>query len=141
MTASSELTFQRTDHAPLKHVRLKGLQPKTIEADSWAIGRIGAYFDHPIADLSEQPLTDEFTDLLDSPYLERGQARPVGPEILLHAWAAQALGERGSDHAAKGPTLARYPHRRGGATLIAEPAPPQRSGLLLHGLQPGLAPR
>ena len=66
MTASSEQTFKRSYQTHLKHLRLKGLQPKTIEAYARAIRRIGAYFDHRIEDLSEQQLTDYFTDLLDS---------------------------------------------------------------------------
>ncbi len=66
MTASSETIFTHHYQTHLKHLRLKGLQPKTIEAYSRAIRRIGAYFDHRIEDLSEQQLTDYFTDLLDS---------------------------------------------------------------------------
>ena len=66
MTTSSELSFKRNYDTHLKHLRLKGLQPKTIEAYSRAIRRIGAYFDHRIDDLSEQQLTDYFSDLLDS---------------------------------------------------------------------------
>jgi integrase/recombinase XerD len=66
MTASSEQTFKRDYAAHLKHLRLKGLQPKTIEAYARAIRRIGAYFDHDIEDLTEQQLTEYFTDLLDS---------------------------------------------------------------------------
>ena len=42
------------------------MQPKTIAAYSRAIRRVGTYFDHQIDDLSEQQLTDYFTDLLDS---------------------------------------------------------------------------
>ena len=66
MTASSEETFTRHYAAHLKHLRLKGLRPKTIEAYARAIRRIGAYFDHDIDDLSEQQLTEYFIDLLDS---------------------------------------------------------------------------
>jgi len=66
MTASSELTFKRHYETHLKHLRLKGLRPKTIEAYARAIRRIGKYFAYRIEDLSEQPLTDYFTDLLDS---------------------------------------------------------------------------
>lgn len=66
MTTSSELSFKRNYDTHLKHLRLKGLQPKTIDAYSRAIRRIGAYFDHRIDDLSEQQLTDYFSDLLDS---------------------------------------------------------------------------
>jgi integrase/recombinase XerD len=66
MTTSSELTFKRNYEAHLKHLRLKGLRPKTIEAYARAIRRIGKYFAYRIEDLSEQQLTDYFTDLLDS---------------------------------------------------------------------------
>lgn len=66
MTPVSGAKFKDDYQTYLKHLRLKGLQPKTIEAYSRAIRRIGAYFDHRIEDLSERQLTDYFTDLLDS---------------------------------------------------------------------------
>jgi site-specific recombinase XerD len=66
MTAPSDADFKRQYDTHLKHLRLKGLQPKTIEAYARAIRRIGAYFDHQIDDLSETQLTDYFTDLLES---------------------------------------------------------------------------
>jgi site-specific recombinase XerD len=58
--------FKQQYETHLKHLRLKGLQPKTIEAYSRAIRRIGGYFDYQIDDLSESQLTNYFTDLLDS---------------------------------------------------------------------------
>jgi site-specific recombinase XerD len=58
--------FNRQYESHLKHLRLKGLQPKTIEAYSRAIRRIGAYFDYRIEDLSEAQLTDYFSDLLET---------------------------------------------------------------------------
>ncbi len=64
MTAPSDSNFKRKYQTHLKHLRLKGLQPKTIEAYARAVRRIGAYFDYQIDDLSEQQLTDYFTDLL-----------------------------------------------------------------------------
>ena len=66
MTASSEATFKQHYQTHLKHLKLKGLQPKTIDAYARALRRIGAYFDYRITELSEQQLTDYFTDLLDS---------------------------------------------------------------------------
>jgi integrase/recombinase XerD len=66
MTSSSESTFKRNYQTHLKHLKLKGLQPKTIEAYARAIRRIGAYFRHEINDLSEEQLTDYFSDLLES---------------------------------------------------------------------------
>lgn len=64
MTSSSKSNFNRNYQTHLQHLKLKGLQPKTIEAYSRAIRRIGAYFDYQINDLSEQQLTDYFSDLL-----------------------------------------------------------------------------
>ncbi|WP_373508827.1 phage integrase N-terminal SAM-like domain-containing protein [Thiocapsa sp.] len=56
--------FERHYEAHLKHLRLKGLQPKTIEAYARAVRTVGAYFDGCIDDLSEQQLLDSFTDRL-----------------------------------------------------------------------------
>jgi hypothetical protein len=58
MTASSAQTFKRNYENHRKHLRLKGLRPKTIEAYARAIRRIGQYFEYEIEDLSEQQLTD-----------------------------------------------------------------------------------
>lgn len=66
MTSSSVADFDRLYQTHLKHLKLKGLQPKTIEAYSRAIRRAGAYFDHRIDALTEAQLTDYFTDLLAS---------------------------------------------------------------------------
>ena len=54
--------FDHFYQAHLKHLQLKGLQPKTIEAYARAIRRVGDYFDHRI----EAQLADYFTDLLAS---------------------------------------------------------------------------
>lgn len=64
MKTPSDHDFKRRYETHLKHLRLKGLQPKTIEAYARAIRRIGAYFDYRIDELSEEQLTDYFTDLL-----------------------------------------------------------------------------
>jgi hypothetical protein len=45
MTSPSNGNFKRKYQSHLKHLRLKGLQPKTIEAYARTIRRIGAYFD------------------------------------------------------------------------------------------------
>jgi hypothetical protein len=66
MTSSTERKFKRQYKKQLQHLKLKGLQPKTIEAYSRAIRRIGEYFDHDIDELSKQQLTDYFTDLLST---------------------------------------------------------------------------
>ena len=64
MKSAPSEEFKRNYDSHLKHLRLKGLQPKTIEAYARAIRRIGGYFSHRIDDLSEQQLTDYFNDLL-----------------------------------------------------------------------------
>ncbi|RDH92285.1 MAG: recombinase, partial [endosymbiont of Seepiophila jonesi] len=66
MTSPSERKFKRNYKKLLQHLDLKGLRPKTIEAYSRAIRRIGDYFNHEIDDLSKQQLMDYFSDLLAS---------------------------------------------------------------------------
>ena len=66
MKPVSEEKFKHNYQSHLKHLKLKGLQPRTIEAYSRAIRRIGAYFDHQIDALSERQLIDYFSDLLES---------------------------------------------------------------------------
>jgi site-specific recombinase XerD len=66
MEASTDTIFQRNYQRHLQHLKLKGLQPKTIDAYSRAIRRMGERFDGRIDNLSEQQLTDYFTDLLAS---------------------------------------------------------------------------
>ena len=58
--------FERQYQTHLKHLKLKGLQPKTIEAYSRAIRRIGERFDRQIDHLTEPQLTDYFTELVAS---------------------------------------------------------------------------
>lgn len=42
----------------LQYLKLAGLQPKTIEASSWAIRRIGNYFDSRVENLITGQLLD-----------------------------------------------------------------------------------
>src|ERR1035437_2751917 len=66
MKALSGANFKKNYQLHLQHLKLKGLQPKTIEAYSRAIRRIGDRFDHRIDNLCEQQLTDYFTELVTS---------------------------------------------------------------------------
>ena len=66
METLSDSKFKQNYGRHLQHLKLKGLQPKTIDAYARAIRRIGARFDHQIDSLSEQQLTDFFTELLAS---------------------------------------------------------------------------
>lgn len=66
MNASSKANFDQNYQRHLKHLKLKGLQPKTIDAYARAIRRIGAHFDHQIDHLTEQQLLTYFSELLAS---------------------------------------------------------------------------
>ena len=66
MESSTEAIFKQNYQLHLKHLKLKGLQPKTIEAYSRAIRRIGDRFYHQIDSLTEHQLTDYFTELVAS---------------------------------------------------------------------------
>ncbi|MFZ2452416.1 MAG: site-specific integrase [Methylovulum miyakonense] len=66
METLSQANFDQNYKSHLQHLKLKGLQPKTIEAYSLAIRRIGKRFDHQIDNLTEQQLADYFTELVTS---------------------------------------------------------------------------
>jgi site-specific recombinase XerD len=66
MKASSGKSFERNYALHLQHLKLKGLQPKTVEAYSRAIRRIGERFNGRIDHLTEQQLADYFTELVAS---------------------------------------------------------------------------
>ena len=140
MNTASPAHFDRQYQTHLKHLKLKGLQPKTIEAYSRAIRRLGGYFSHQIDDLSEAQLTDYFSDLIET-----------------HSWSAVKLDLYGlkfytthvlhkpwvMPHLIKPPKTQRLPdivtvdeaQQLFAATRIAE-----LSGVLLHPLQSGPAP-
>jgi len=64
MTPSNDSTFKQDYQTHLQHLKLKGMQPKTIDAYTRAIRRIGTYFDYQLHDLTEAQLLDYFTQLL-----------------------------------------------------------------------------
>ena len=66
MKKVSKTNFRKNYQTHLKHLKLKGLQPKTIDAYARAIRRIGQYFSHRIDSLTEQQLLDYFPDLLST---------------------------------------------------------------------------
>ena len=66
VSAVAAPNFDKNYRLHLKHLKLKGLQPKTIEAYSRAIRRVGDYFDHQIDHLTEADLMDYFTDLRET---------------------------------------------------------------------------
>ncbi len=66
LSATAIATFDRNYQLHLKHLKLKGLQPKTVEAYSRAIRRLGAYFDQRIDMLTEAQLLEYFSDLVES---------------------------------------------------------------------------
>jgi len=64
MKTSNNPQFNRYYELHCKHLRLKGLQPKTIDAYSRAIRRIGDYFNFQIDHLDQNQLLDYFHALL-----------------------------------------------------------------------------
>jgi site-specific recombinase XerD len=66
MKSSSNANFKKNYQSHLKHLKLKGLRPKTIEAYSRGIRRIGQYFNYRINKLSEKQLLHYFSDLLNT---------------------------------------------------------------------------
>ncbi|MBT5231394.1 MAG: site-specific integrase [Methylococcales bacterium] len=64
MTPSTDEQFNHYYSSHCKHLKLRGLQPKTIDAYSRAIRRIGKYFDYQVYDLSQDQLLDYFHALL-----------------------------------------------------------------------------
>jgi integrase/recombinase XerD len=61
MKAPTDAIFQKNYQRHLQRLKLQRLQPKTIDAYSRAIRRIGERSDGCIDDLSAQQLTDYFT--------------------------------------------------------------------------------
>jgi site-specific recombinase XerD len=57
--------FAQNYECLLKRLKLRGMQPKTIEAYSHGVRRAGAHFDYRIDDLSKDQLTDYFALILD----------------------------------------------------------------------------
>jgi len=66
MESTSLTEFDHLYQTHLKHLKLNGLQPKTIDAYARAIRRVGDYFDHQVEALTAAQLTDYFSDLLAS---------------------------------------------------------------------------
>ena len=63
MKTSSQSKFKTYYEQHCKHLKLKGLRPKTIEAYSRAIRRIGDYFDYRLDDLTQDELLEYFYQL------------------------------------------------------------------------------
>ena len=64
MNTAFSAHFDQQYQLHLKHLKLKGLQPKTIDAYARAIRRLGGYFSGQIDALSEAQLTEYFSDLI-----------------------------------------------------------------------------
>ncbi|MBU6995599.1 site-specific integrase [Ferrovum myxofaciens] len=57
--------FSRNYESLLKRLKLRGMQPKTIESYSHGVRRAGAHFEYQIDNLSKDQLTDYFSQVLD----------------------------------------------------------------------------
>jgi site-specific recombinase XerD len=64
MGTSNKAQFNHYYSLHCKHLKLKGLQPKTIDAYSRAIRRIGEYFNFQMDNLSQEQLLDYFHSLI-----------------------------------------------------------------------------
>jgi integrase/recombinase XerD len=96
METSADAIFNRNYQLHLQHLKLKGLQPKTIEAYSRAVRRVGERFDRQINDLSSQQLTDYFTELVASHSWSTVKLDLYGlkfyyEHVLRKPWAAPGL--------------------------------------------------
>jgi len=65
MQTSNKAQFNHYYSLHCKHLKLKGLQPKTIDAYSRAIRRIGEYFNFQMDNLSQDQLLDYFHSLIE----------------------------------------------------------------------------
>ena len=65
MRTSNNPQFNHYYELHCKHLVLKGLQPKTIDAYSRALRRIGDYFDFEVDNLNQNQLLDYFHALLE----------------------------------------------------------------------------
>jgi len=63
MQTSTQSKFKTYYEQHCKHLKLKGLRPKTIDAYSRAIRRIGEYFNYRMDNLSQDELLDYFHQL------------------------------------------------------------------------------
>ena len=57
--------FARNYESLLKRLKLRGMQPKTIESYSHGVRRAAAHFDYHIDDLNKDQLTDYFAQILE----------------------------------------------------------------------------
>ena len=71
--------FERQYQSHLKHLKLKGLRPKTIEAYARGMRRMGEYFSYQVDALSQDDLAEYFTDLL-------GAHSWSGVKLDLYGW-------------------------------------------------------
>ena len=71
--------FERQYQSHLKHLKLKGLRPKTIEAYARGMRRMGEYFSYQVDALSQDDLAEYFTDLL-------GEHSWSGVKLDLYGW-------------------------------------------------------
>ncbi len=65
MKTPNNKEFKKKYDLHCKHLKLKGLQPKTIDAYSRAIRRIGEHFNGNLDELTETQLIDYFHELLE----------------------------------------------------------------------------
>lgn len=65
MKVSNNATFNQLYSRHVKHLKLKGLQPKTVSAYARAIRRLGSCFKYEVESLSQDQLLDYFSTRLE----------------------------------------------------------------------------
>ena len=132
--------FQQQYQSHLKHLQLKGLQPKTIDAYARGMRRIGEYFSYPVDALSADDLAGYFTALLDSHSWSGVKPDLYGwkfftEHVLRKPWAMPSF--------IRPPKVSRLPDIVSVAqaqALFAQRPGAELPGVLLHPVQPGPAP-
>ena len=71
--------FRQQYQSHLRHLKLKGLQPKTIDAYARGMRRMGEYFSYRVDALEADDLAEYFTDLL-------GEHSWSGVKLDLYGW-------------------------------------------------------
>ena len=98
MNVSPKQRFDSQYQLLLKHLVLKGMQPKTVDAYSRAVRRAGARFEHQIDALSVAQLTDYFSELVQTHSWNTVRLELYGLKfyyryVLQKPWAAPGLVE------------------------------------------------
>jgi hypothetical protein len=124
--------FEQRYDSLLKHLKLKGMQPKTIDAYARAIRTMGKHFDWQIDALSAEQLTDYFHARIASHSWSAVKLDLYGYKFYVVHALRQPWTVAQADQAAQGQPLARHPEYRAGPGRAGRHPRPEFPGLLLR---------